>query len=152
MPYCTCAKVGYSSCQCNLVDFIIEVTLISIDYIQRYLCVGARPISDHSSLLVKTICRHRFSTQLMELKWIILIETFSSVCYTLTWKALAQGCSTFSWWGPTWKMAYRLGPRVYLLKKFGQSGCTPCSHTKDLRADSDSTHFNFIYISKINSN
>ena len=75
MPYCTCAKVGYSSCQCNLVDFIIEVTLISIDYIQRYLCVGAGSISDHSSLLVKAICRHRFSTQLMEWKWIISIET-----------------------------------------------------------------------------
>ena len=44
------------------------------------------------------------------------------------------------------------GPRVYLLKKFGQSRYTPCLHTKELQTDSDFTHIKFIYVSKLNSN
>ena len=63
-----------------------------------------------------------------------------------------RGARPFYGEGQHEKWSIDWGPRVYLLKKFGQSRSTPCLHPKDLRTDTDSTHFKFIYISKINSN
>ena len=63
-----------------------------------------------------------------------------------------RGAQPFQGEGQHEKWSIGWGPRVYLRKKSSQSRCTPCLYKKDLRTDSDFTHFKFIYISKINSN
>ena len=127
-----------------VVILLYCVWMYDMLYLLNYSTLSPEMLTSLSNILIRNLFWSK-SCQLS--KWVdnFHFGGIESVC-------LCQGCSTFSWWGPTWKMVYRLGARVYLLKKFGQSRCTPCLHTKDFRTDSDFTHFKFIYISKINSN